>query len=34
MKTAHDLVVAAKASIEEISIDQASLAIQDADLLL
>ena len=34
MKTAHDLVVAAKANIEEISIDQASLAIQDADLLL
>ncbi len=34
MKTAHDLVVAAKAAIEEISIDQASKAIQEADLLI
>ncbi|MFM7502891.1 MAG: rhodanese-like domain-containing protein, partial [Betaproteobacteria bacterium] len=34
MKTAHDHVVAAKAAIEEISIDQASKTIQEADLLI
>lgn len=34
MKTAHDLVMAAKARIQEISIAEAEQAIQDADVLL
>lgn len=34
MKTAHDLVAAAKAQIHEISIDDAEQALQQADLLL
>jgi rhodanese-related sulfurtransferase len=34
MKTAHDLVVAAKSRITEISIDEADQAILDADVLL
>ena len=34
MKTAHDLVTAAKARIQEISVAQAEQAIQDADVLL
>jgi rhodanese-related sulfurtransferase len=34
MKTAHDLVVEAKQSVQEISIDQAVLAIQTCDALI
>jgi rhodanese-related sulfurtransferase len=34
MKTAHDLVMAAKARVTEISIDQAGDAIRDADVLV
>ena len=34
MKTAHDLVMAAKARIQEISVAEAELAIQDADVLI
>ena len=34
MKTAHDLVAAAKTRVQEISIDDAEQAIRDADLLL
>jgi 3-mercaptopyruvate sulfurtransferase SseA len=34
MKTAHDLVMQAKATVHEIPIDQASQAIQQADVLL
>ncbi len=34
MKTAHDLVVAAKQSVQEISVDQAVEAIQACDLLI
>jgi rhodanese-related sulfurtransferase len=34
MKTAHDLVMAAKAHIEEVAIDDAERAIGDADVLL
>ncbi len=34
MKTAHDLVVAAKQSVQEISVDQAVEAIQSCDLFI
>lgn len=34
MKTAHDLVVAAKQHIHEVSLDEAAAAIQSADLLI
>jgi hypothetical protein len=34
MKTAHDLVMAAKALIREVSLDDAEQAIRDADVLL
>lgn len=34
MKTAHDLVVAAKARIQEVPLDEAEQAIRDADVLL
>lgn len=34
MKTAHDLVVAAKARIQEVPLDQAEQAVRDADVLL
>jgi rhodanese-related sulfurtransferase len=34
MKTAHDLVAAAKATVKEITPDQAEQAIRDADVLL
>ncbi|PUE61905.1 sulfurtransferase [Limnohabitans sp. Rim8] len=34
MKTAHDLVVEAKKSVEEISVDQAVKAIQSCDVLI
>jgi rhodanese-related sulfurtransferase len=34
MKTAHDLVVAAKQTVQEISVDQAVMAIQSCDLLI
>lgn len=34
MKTAHDLVTAAKSHIQEISVDDAEQAIRDADVLL
>ena len=34
MKTAHDLVMAAKARIQEVSVAEADLAIQDADVLI
>ena len=34
MKTAHDLVMAAKARIQEVSVAEAELAIQDADVLI
>ena len=34
MKTAHDLVAAAKARIQEVSVAQAEQAILDADVLL
>ncbi len=34
MKTAHDLVVEAKQSVEEISVDQALKAIQSCDVLI
>ncbi|KFE52157.1 rhodanese-like domain-containing protein [Pseudomonas syringae] len=34
MKTAHDLVTEAKALIEEVAIEEADQAIQDADVLI
>ncbi|MBH2018734.1 MAG: sulfurtransferase [Burkholderiales bacterium] len=34
MKTAHDLVAAAKTRVQEISVEEAESAIRDADLLL
>jgi hypothetical protein len=34
MKTAHDLVVQAKQAVQEISIDQAVMAIQSCDVLI
>jgi rhodanese-related sulfurtransferase len=34
MKTAHDLVAAAKARIQEVSLDQAEAAIRAADVLI
>ena len=34
MKTSHDLVTAAKAKIEEVSVDNAEQAIRDADVLI
>ena len=34
MKTAHDLVAAAKATVKEISPDEAEQAIRDADVLI
>jgi rhodanese-related sulfurtransferase len=34
MKTAHDLVMAAKARIQEVSVAEAELAIQAADVLI
>ncbi|CAN5167485.1 hypothetical protein BH10PSE16_BH10PSE16_29510 [soil metagenome] len=34
MKTAHDLVAAAKTRVQEISVQEAESAIRDADLLL
>jgi len=34
MKTSHDLVAAAKAKIDEVSVDQAEQAIRDADVLI
>lgn len=34
MKTAHDLVMAAKARIQEVPLDQAEQAVRDADVLL
>jgi len=34
MKTAHDLVIAAKARVQEISLDQAEDVIRDADVLV
>lgn len=34
MKTSHDLVTAAKAKIQEISVDDAESAIRDADVLI
>lgn len=34
MKTAHDLVVAAKQTVQEISVEQALSAIQSCDLLI
>lgn len=34
MKTAHDLVIAAKSRVQEIAIDQAEDAIRDADVLV
>jgi rhodanese-related sulfurtransferase len=34
MKTAHDLVIEAKATVHEIPVEQASQAIQQADVLL
>ena len=34
MKTAHDLVVAAKSRVSEVPLDQAEQAIRDADLLI
>jgi rhodanese-related sulfurtransferase len=34
MKTAHDLVAAAKSRVQEITIDQAEEAIRDADVLV
>jgi rhodanese-related sulfurtransferase len=34
MKTAHDLVAAAKARIQEVSLDHAERAILDADVLI
>lgn len=34
MKTAHDLVTAAKATIDEVSLADAQLAIQNSDVLL
>ena len=34
MKTAHDLVTAAKAAIDEVSLADAQLAIQNSDVLL
>lgn len=34
MKNAHDLVAAAKATVQEITVDQAEQAIRDADVLV
>lgn len=34
MKSAHDLVAAAKARVEEVPVDQAEQAIRDADVLI
>ncbi|ENO87810.1 rhodanese-like domain-containing protein [Thauera linaloolentis] len=34
MKTAHDLVTAAKARVDEIAIDDAEAAIRDADIVI
>ena len=34
MKTAHDLVTAAKARIQEVAVDQAEQAIREADVLI
>jgi rhodanese-related sulfurtransferase len=34
MKTAHDLVVQAKQAVQEISVDQAVMAIQSCDVLI
>lgn len=34
MKSAHDLVAAAKARVQEVSIDQAEQAIREADVLI
>lgn len=34
MKTAHDLVVEAKQAVQEISVDQAVMAIQSCDVLI
>jgi rhodanese-related sulfurtransferase len=34
MKTAHDLVMAAKARVQEVSVAEADLAIQEADVLI
>jgi rhodanese-related sulfurtransferase len=34
MKTAHDLVMAAKARTQEVSLDDADEAIRDADVLI
>lgn len=34
MKTAHDLVAAAKARIQEVAVDQAEQAIREADVLI
>ena len=34
MKTSHELVAAAKAKIDEVSVDQAEQAIRDADVLI
>ncbi|BCO27945.1 sulfurtransferase [Rhodoferax lithotrophicus] len=34
MKTAHDLVAAAKSRVQEVSVDQAEEAIRDADVLV
>ncbi|MBK7616554.1 MAG: sulfurtransferase [Burkholderiales bacterium] len=34
MKTAHDLVVAAKGQIQEVPLDQAEQAVREADVLL
>lgn len=34
MKTAHDLVAAAKARIQEVAVDQAEQAIREADVLV
>lgn len=34
MKTAHDLVAAAKARVQEVTVDQAEQAIREADVLI
>ena len=34
MKTAHDLVAAAKTRVQEVSVDQAEQAIRNADVLI
>lgn len=34
MKTAHDLVAAAKTRVQEVTVDQAEAAIRDADVLV